>query len=226
MWLTAIIIGLAGSIHCAGMCSPLAMAATVRNARVWRARLLYNGGRILTYSILGAVISSVGVWLPLGNFQAIASLLTALVLFLMAVTGTYAWKIPILSGAWIRLATFLKIRFGVLLQQKGLLTTAWLGMLNGLLPCGLTAVAWSYCITLRGPLDGFNFMLLFGLGTAPAMIGLPSVFQWIARSFHISTRGLTTSLLVISAVLLIARVFWAHPAPVATNPETEIVLCR
>jgi sulfite exporter TauE/SafE len=142
----------------------------------------------------------------------------------MAVTGTYAWKVPVLSSTWMRLASFLKLRFGVLLQQKGLLTTTWLGMLNGLLPCGLTAVAWSYCITLRGPLDGFNFMLLFGLGTAPAMIGLPSVFQWVARSFHISTRVLTTSLLVISAVLLIARIFLTHHATV--NPETDIVLCR
>lgn len=226
MWLTALIIGLAGSIHCAGMCSPLAMAATVRNARVWRARLLYNGGRILTYAIIGAAISSIGAWLPLGNFQTIASLLTGFVLLLMAVTGAYAWKIPVLSGVWMRLASFLKIHLGVLLQQKGLLTTAWLGMLNGLLPCGLTAVAWSYCITLRGPLDGFNFMLLFGLGTAPAMIGLPSVFQWVARSFHISTRVLTTSLLVVSAVLLIARVWLTHPAPAATNAETDIMLCR
>lgn len=226
MWLTALIIGLAGSIHCAGMCSPLAMAATVRNARVWRARLLYNGGRIFTYAIIGATISSVGAWLPLGNFQTITSLLTGLVLLLMAVTGTSAWKIPVLSGAWVRLASFLKIRFGALLQRKGLLTTTWLGMLNGLLPCGLTAVAWSYCITLRGPLDGFNFMVLFGLGTLPAMVGLPSVFQWAARSFHVSLRALTTGLLVVSAVLLIARVFFVHPAPVATNPGADIVVCR
>lgn len=226
MWLTALIIGLAGSIHCAGMCSPLAMAATVRHARVWRARLIYNGGRILTYAVIGAVISSVGVWMPLGNFQTIASLLTGLVLLWMAVTGTYAWKIPVLSDAWVRLASFLKIRFGMLLQQRGLLTTAWLGMLNGLLPCGLTAVAWSYCITLRGPLDGINFMLLFGLGTLPAMIGLPSVFQWAARSFQISTRTLTTGLLVVSALLLIARVFLVHPASASTNPVTDIVLCR
>ena len=226
MWLTALIIGLAGSIHCAGMCSPLAMAATVRSARVWRARLLYNGGRILMYAIIGAAISSVGAWLPLGNFQTIASLLTGLVLLLMAVTGTSAWKVPIVSAAWMRLATFLKLHFGVLLQRKGLLTTAWLGMLNGLLPCGLTAIAWSYCITLQGALDGFNFMLLFGLGTTPAMIGLPSVFQWVARSFHVSTRVLTTSLLVVSAVLLIARVWLTHPAPVTTNPQTDVVLCR
>lgn len=224
MWLTALIIGLAGSIHCAGMCSPLAMAATVRNVRVWRARLLYNGGRILTYAIIGAAISSIGAWLPLGNFQTIASLLTGVVLLLMAVTGNYAWKVPVLSSTWMRLASFLKVRFGVLLQRKGLLTTTWLGMLNGLLPCGLTAVAWSYCITLRGPLDGFNFMLLFGLGTAPAMIGLPTAFQWVARSFHMSTRVLTTTLLVISAVLLIARIFLTHPATI--NPETDIVLCR
>jgi uncharacterized protein len=227
MWLTALIIGLAGSIHCAGMCSPLAMAATVRNARVWRARLVYNGGRILTYAVVGAVISSIGAWLPLDHFQTIASLLTGLMLLLMALTGTYAWKIPVLSTVWMRLASFLKIRFGVLLQQKGLVTTAWLGMLNGLLPCGLTAVAWSYCITLRGPLDGANFMLLFGLGTVPAMIGLPSVFQWVARSFHISTRTLTTGLFVLSAVLLIARVLLVHPAaPISTTPVTDIVLCR
>jgi uncharacterized protein len=226
MWLTALTIGLAGSIHCAGMCSPLAMAATVRSARVAWARLFYNGGRIVTYALVGATISSLGAMLPFVHFQTTASLLTGILLLMMALTGRYDWKVPLLSSTWVRIASFIKIRFGALLQQKGLLTTAWLGMLNGLLPCGLTAVAWSYCIALRGPVDGFNFMLLFGLGTAPAMIGLPSAFQWGARFFHISTRALTTGLLILSAVVLIARVFLVHPTPAATNPDAEIVLCR
>jgi sulfite exporter TauE/SafE len=46
-----------------------------------------------------------------------------------------------------------------------------MGMLNGFLPCGMTLIALSYCLILAGPIDGFNFMLLFGVGTLPVMLG-------------------------------------------------------
>jgi sulfite exporter TauE/SafE len=225
MWLTALIIGFAGSFHCAGMCSPLVMAATSMRPHALLSRSLYNGGRIFTYALIGAPISAAGALLPLGNFQNVASLALGTILLFIALTGSYTSRIPFLTHALMRLTTFLKIRFGMLLQRKGYVATGLLGMLNGLLPCGLTTLALSYCITLQGPLDGFNFMLLFGLGTLPAMIGLPSLIQWTTRSFHISPRTITTCMLIVSGGLLIARVFLMHGVPGAA-PEADIVLCR
>jgi sulfite exporter TauE/SafE len=53
MW-TAIVLGLAGSLHCAGMCSPLAMAVTARKPFMLH-KVVYNTGRVLIYGLLGVV---------------------------------------------------------------------------------------------------------------------------------------------------------------------------
>ncbi len=102
-----------------------------------------------------------------------------------------------------------------------------LGALNGLLPCGLTFIALTWCITLRGPLDGFNFMLLFGAGTLPAMLGLTGMIDWIVRKFSWNLQKVTTTLLLLSGAALILRVFVVHLPHASSAHHTLIdILCR
>ena len=75
MWYTALLIGITGSLHYAGMCSPLLMAVTNLTKSVVVNRLLYNGGRILTYAILGSLFSGAGSFLPISPYQNLLSLL-------------------------------------------------------------------------------------------------------------------------------------------------------
>ncbi|MCD6049706.1 MAG: hypothetical protein K0Q55_1109, partial [Verrucomicrobia bacterium] len=76
LW-TAFILGLVGSLHCAGMCGPLALALPVagktRRAFVL-GRVLYNLGRILTYCVIGAIFGLAGQSLALAGFQKWVSL--------------------------------------------------------------------------------------------------------------------------------------------------------
>ena len=96
MFYTALIIGFMGSLHCVGMCSPLAMAVANLSPRTMISRLLYNSGRILTYSILGATVASVGFALPLTHYQNVMSL----VLVCTAISGftSVAYEKPTAIG--------------------------------------------------------------------------------------------------------------------------------
>jgi uncharacterized protein len=227
MWLTALIMGVAGSLHCAGMCSPLALAITNTNKTALTNRILYNLGRILTYGILGGIVAGVGYSLPLTGFQNALSLLLGLCLILMAVLGYKRNRIRFVTNALLRFSNQLKKLFSHFIQRKTPGALLLMGAINGLLPCGLTFLALSVCLTLAAPIDGFIYMLLFGVGTLPVMLGFVSVIELLTRKLQWDIRTITTGMMVLSGVLLIARVFLMHvPEAHQHTSVLEIVVCR
>ncbi len=223
MWLTALTLGFAGSLHCVGMCSPLVLAATGMHASAWGNRLLYNGGRVLSYSILGALIAGMGMMLPLHNYQNLLSIALGVTLLAIGVGGLPAIRLPVFIHQF---TGKLKAVFARHLQKKNRGAMFVMGMINGLLPCGLTLIALTWCLTLRGPMDGFNFMLLFGAGTLPAMVGLPSLLPlWFKRK-KINFPQVTTYMFIASGCLLIARGFFIHAPHTTSGDLMEIILCR
>ena len=227
MWVTALIMGLAGSLHCVGMCSPLAMAVTSSRSGVSLNRLLYNAGRILTYSALGMIVSSFGFVVPIFKFQNLVSIVLGIVLLLVGI-GTLRVNIPFLSALIGNQTTKLKILFAKFLQRKSLSSVLVLGSLNGLLPCGLVYIALTYCLTLQSPWEGFGFMSLFGVGTLPAMLGLTNLLQQLVKRFNLSLKHVTSGMMILAGILLIARVFIVHLPHKSSLQEgvIDIVLCR
>lgn len=227
MVLTALVMGFAGSLHCIGMCSPLAIAVSNASPRVALNRIIYNLGRIFTYGILGAMVGTIGWTLPFGNFQNLISVLLGVTLLLFGLLGVSHIHVPGLTKGLQHATTYLKKLFGKFLQRKNFYSVFILGSLNGILPCGLTFLALTYCLTLNSPAESFYFMILFGLGTLPAMAGLTAILMDLVKRFNISLRKLTTSMLILSGCLLIARVFLFHHH---TLPEqhglVDIILCR
>jgi sulfite exporter TauE/SafE len=228
MILTAIILGLAGSLHCVGMCSPLVMAVSNLRSPAFRNRLIYNTGRIFVYGLLGAAVATLGLALPLSKFQNLLSLTLGVSLILISITGLKNVYIPLVSNFLSAVVRNLKILFGKFLQQKNTTGIFILGSLNGLLPCGLTFLALTYCLSLKGPLDGFNFMLLFGVGTLPVMLGLTGFFTILIRKFQINVTTITTTMMFISGCLLIVRVFIFHDTHDHTlhHHIIDVVLCQ
>ncbi len=228
MVLTALIIGLAGSLHCLGMCSPLVMAATAMKPSIVLSRVLYNAGRVFTYALLGMIVSGAGMILPARNYQNLISIILGIALLLIAFGGIRSLHIPILSNMMQSLSLRLKNIFGKYLNQKNYRSLFMLGSINGLLPCGLTFLALTFCITLQRPIDGFNFMLLFGVGTLPIMLGFTSVLQFLIKRFHFDMRSITTGMLALSGVVLIARVFIVHLTQATSFKDgvIDIVMCR
>jgi sulfite exporter TauE/SafE len=224
---TALILGFAGSLHCIGMCSPLAMVVTNVSSKTVINRLLYNIGRILTYGALGALIASIGFAFPIARYQNLLSLIMGLALITIGLANVSAFRVPFVTKSLSKFSKMLKQIFTVFLNRKNFGSTFLLGVFNGFLPCGLSFLALTYCVVLSAPGDGFIFMLLFGVGTLPAMLGFTSLFQWVVKRFNFSAQRFTTSLFVLSGVLLIVRIFLIHVPHANTVGEKmlDIVIC-
>jgi uncharacterized protein len=225
MLATAFILGLAGSLHCAGMCSPLAFAVTNMKRSVRLSRVVYNTGRIFTYGILGAIVSTLGVVLPLENFQSGLSIGMGLLLVLVGILGVSKFRFKSVNNLILKLSTWVKARFSAQLKHKGLAPTFLLGTLNGLLPCGLTFIALTACLIAPTMLDGFYFMLIFGLGTLPVMLGFLSLVQFLTTRFNLSFSRVNMMMLILAGTLLIARVYWPHDhqAMITKTPVPEVI---
>jgi sulfite exporter TauE/SafE len=225
MWLTALIMGIAGSLHCAGMCSPLVAAATL-NKPFLPAKLIYNGGRVITYGILGALAAAIGTLLDLKPFQNYLSLGLGMLLIVIGVAGITHLRIPGVHLVVGYLVNFLKRWLGATLKKKGHGVLFVTGMLNGLLPCGLTYLALVFCFTLPHWTGGFAYMVVFGVGTLPVMMGVSWLWGWLIQRFSLRLQTLTMLSLLLLGALLITRV-WASiyvlPALLGSaNPE---VIC-
>lgn len=224
--LAPFLIGLAGSLHCIGMCSPLAMAAgrAGRNA-VFR-NLQYNLGRILTYGILGSVVSFAGRGLQLAGLQQWVSIVAGVTLLGIGITNVRVTSPAYIQSSVIRFSNILKDHFRQLLNSRNTFGTVMLGMINGLLPCGMTLVAMGYCVTLAGPWDGFFAMILFGAGTLPAMLGIASIARSALGRLRIRYNKLQAGLIIICAIILIGRGMWNdHASKESATGEDEIVVC-
>lgn len=227
MVITALVMGIAGSLHCVGMCSPLVMAVSNISSAAMLNRLIYNLGRILTYGVLGAIVGTAGSSVQFLHMQNLLSVLLGIAFVVFSIIGMGNLRVPILTPLFQKLSAKLKMFFGKFIQKKSRASVFVLGSLNGILPCGLTFLALAFCLTLDGPLSSFNFMLLFGVGTLPVMLGLTSVFGQLIRRFDIRIGKVTTTMLFISGCLLIARVFLFHPHEIsAHHGVVDIILCR
>ena len=227
MIVTALIMGLAGSLHCIGMCSPLAMAVTNMNAKALLNRTVYNGGRIFIYSLLGTLVSSIGYVIPFLKFQNLISVVLGIVLLISGV-GLLRVNVPLISRAASSFTMSIKNLFGSFLKKKTPFSVFILGSLNGFLPCGLVLIALSFCATLKTPAEGMLFMLFFGIGTLPAMLGVTSFLPLIFSRLRFNITYLTRGMLITSGLLLIARVYIVslHHQESIRQGIIDIVLCR
>jgi len=221
MLTTAIILGFAGSLHCAGMCSPLAFAVTNKSGLA--NKILYNVGRIFMYCVMGAIVSSIGVVLPVYVQYAI-SITLGVALLIIGITGSN-FKIPLLTPL-IRVTSFIKAQFLKFIQQKRYGSVFMMGILNGILPCGLTFLALTACITLNGPMGGFIFMAAFGAGTLPVMLGLISIIPFFAKHFKFNVAKLSVAMQLAAGCLLIVRVLLVDPgAHLPFTGVDQITIC-
>lgn len=201
---TAFLLGLVGSLHCAGMCGPLALALPVAGkgpVGYLAGRLTYNLGRVVTYAGLGIVFGLAGQTLLLAGFQRWLSITLGVLL----IAGLLASRRIALARPVILLVAQLKSRMGALLQQRSYLALGLLGLLNGLLPCGLVYVACAGAAATGGWLSGAEYMAAFGLGTAPLMFGLSLSGKLLTPGLRLKLRYALPVSVVALGLLLVLR---------------------
>ncbi|MCB9273178.1 MAG: sulfite exporter TauE/SafE family protein [Lewinellaceae bacterium] len=207
LW-TAFMMGLIGSLHCVGMCGPIALALPYQGNRRYQAAgnvLLYNLGRVVTYGLLGLIIGLFGRGFFLAGFQAYVSAGLGVVMLLAAIFSINV-ESQILRLPWMnRLNEWVKIQLGRLLRQRGPGKLFLIGMLNGLLPCGLVYMAIVGALTASNMVHGGLYMAAFGLGTIPLMLSTAMAGQFINLQWRARLRKLLPAFLVAFALLFILR---------------------
>jgi sulfite exporter TauE/SafE len=203
LW-SAFLLGLAGSLHCAGMCGPLMLAlakARPRSGLESTGRVFYHLGRIVSYCALGLILGFLGHVAAPAGFQRWLSIAIGVVLL---VGLLLAARVPLATPVmkWI---TLLKSGMSRLLQRHTLLSQTIMGMLNGLLPCGLVYVAAAGATATGHPLTGATYMAVFGLGTWPMMLGIHLAGQRLPLPSRLALGRITRAAVLLMALLLILR---------------------
>jgi uncharacterized protein len=199
-------LGLLGGFgHCAGMCSPFVLFVARRYAppaggrrAALAAQLWYTVGRVVTYALLGAAAGTLGGVVELAGallgLQRAAAVVAGGVLVLWALAALSDLAPGFAAGGRLfgRVAAALRGR----VPGHPLAT----GLLLGLLPCGLLYSAVIAAVARGGPLRGAAALALFGLGTAPALLGVAVADELLARR--------RASLNRLSQLFLLAMGMW------------------
>ena len=202
-----LLMGLLGSLHCLGMCGPLALAlpaAPGSRARFVAGRILYNLGRTATYALLGVAFGLFGRVFALAGWQRGLSI-AAGVLMLLAAIGYRTAAGAAVAGGFARALGGLKRALSALLQRRTAGALLLIGLLNGLLPCGLVYAALAGAAATGGPLGGALFMAAFGLGTIPAMLAVSLAGRLITAPWRARFQRAVPVAMAVLAVLFIVR---------------------
>ncbi len=211
-WIPAFLLGLVGSLHCAGMCGPLAIALPLQSPEANSSgrssslafllgRLCYNGGRIITYCLMGVVFGLAGKTLLMAGLQKWLSIAlgTALIAGLLASQRLALWRPISLAVEKV------KHQMAGLLRQRSVLSLGTLGILNGFLPCGLVYVAATGATATGGILAGAEYMAVFGLGTVPMMLAISLSGKLMPFAWRLKLRRAIPVSVFLLATLLILR---------------------
>jgi len=230
IWLPAVAgltVGLMGSFHCIGMCGPLALNLPIHKLAGWSrytAILAYNIGRVVTYAGLGVLFGMLGSGFRLWGFQQVLSIAIGafILLFLLS-------KSPLLSG--IRWISRIQGKINGLLARKlagPKYTGSFLviGLLNGLLPCGLVYLAMAAAIASADIAQGVVIMAGFGFGTIPMMAAMMVAGHKIPVSIRANLRKAVPVFIGAMAIVLILRglnlgIPWISPRMEKNDHTTE-----
>jgi sulfite exporter TauE/SafE len=204
--LTGLSIGFLGSFHCIGMCGPLALALPVQHysgIQKYTGIFLYNLGRAMTYAIMGLIFGLIGHQFRLWGFQQMISIAAGVFLLLFvfsrfSFTKKFAWLNRLNSIVQQKLA-------GLLSTSKNQYSLLSIGLLNGLLPCGLVYVGIASATATMDPLRGTLLMFFFGLGTFPVMAGLMILGHRISIGARQRMNKAIPYVVSIMAIMLIVR---------------------
>lgn len=208
VFIVAFMIGIVGSFHCVGMCGPLALSLPLSNnsiAAKISGAFIYNAGRIVTYSVFGLIFGSIGQTASLFGFQQWLSI-GAGVLILLFIIFPKKYKVQSAASAFTTgFFSKVRIQLGRLFTKKNHSSLFVIGLLNGLLPCGLVYMAVAGSIAAGDISKSVLFMASFGLGTLPVMWTVSFFGNYAGVSLRQKIRRAYPYMMTLMACLLILR---------------------
>jgi len=189
-------VGLLTSLHCVAMCGGIVvsqcMVASGGGGRAgWQRGLLYNSGRVISYTLVGGLAGALGSAVSLtGWARGSVAVASGLLMMVMGI-NLLGW-FPSLARMMPRMPRFLPC-----LRRKPGTSPLLVGLLNGLMPCGPLQTMQLYALGTGSPAAGAAAMFFFSLGTVPLLLGLGTAVSLLGKR-------LTQQMLKVSAILVIA----------------------
>jgi uncharacterized protein len=225
----AVTMGLAGSLHCAGMCGPIIWVMPFQmlsGYKKWLGIALYHFGRISVYALMGLVLHSFSAMFH-PQWQQYISVALGIVLLLIGIIsfmpGRKSFTLP-----W---AGFVKNKLGHFIGNPSLFSLLVSGTLNGLLPCGLVYMALSAAVTADTALQSMVLMYAFGAGTLPMLITLTILKNKVSflRMQHI--KKLVPAIILVFGCIFVLRgmnlgIPYLSPKVVVEHHEVKATCCH
>ena len=198
------LIGLLTSIHCVAMCGginlsqcvPRPTAPTEAKSKFANLRpsILYNAGRVISYTIIGGIVGALGSVISFSGWaKGIVAIAAGIFMVIMGLNMLNLFP-------WLRRFNprMPKIFARKINSEKmgGSRSPLYIGLLNGLMPCGPLQAMQLFALSTGSPVKGALSMLFFSLGTVPLMFGLGALSSFLSKKF-------TQKMMKVSAVLVV-----------------------
>lgn len=219
----AFLAGVVTSLHCAGMCGPLAcslMPVKGDRSDAQTVSTVYHVARLTSYAVLGALAGGLGraplTWIAQ---SALRWLPWVMVLFFVALAlrwDRHLPKLPVLGRAMFRLRGWLRGR-------SRTQAAAALGFATPLLPCGPLYLLVALALLSGSALHGVEVMLAFGLGTVPLLWLAQTQFHWVRQKLSPLWLGRARLTLALATAAVIG---WRLRATLGfAGPDPASLIC-
>jgi Uncharacterized conserved protein len=195
------LIGLLTSVHCVAMCGGICLSQCVpqkasnKPISKWaalRPSMLYNLGRVASYTIIGGLVGALGSVISFsGTMKGIVQILAGVFMVIMGINMLGVF--PSLRKLNPRMP---KIFARKIYEQKNSKSPLYIGLLNGLMPCGPLQAMQIYALSTGSPIKGALSMFLFSVGTVPLLFAFGAISSFLSKKF-------TSKMMTVSAVLVI-----------------------
>lgn len=206
--ISALILGIMGSFHCAGMCGPIAIALPLHGNTLPQkifGGTLYNIGRTITYGIMGALFGMLGQGIHLLGFQQKVSVVMGALMIISVLFPALFRSQYSLDTSLFSFVGKLKKSIGKLFAVRSFQSLFFIGLLNGLLPCGLVYIAIAGAIGTGSTAEGALYMILFGLGTIPMMLVISLAGNVLGLAVRQKINKIIPGLVVVVGLLFVLR---------------------
>ncbi|KDR96671.1 Sulfite exporter TauE/SafE [Peptoclostridium litorale DSM 5388] len=197
--------GLVTSVHCIAMCGGIAVSHGIGSGGKTgniKPSLLYNAGRVVSYTIVGAAAGAIGqVLTPSGQLKGAVAILAGMLMVLMGMRMLGVISLPDFLS--IRISKFVPGGTGIL--KKSPFTPFYVGLANGLMPCGPLQTMQIYALGTGSVLRGATAMFLFSLGTVPLMLGFGAVTSVIGKGLGNKVAKLSGAMVIALGVIMTGR---------------------
>lgn len=206
-FLAAFLIGFFGSLHCVGMCGPIALVTpSLFPGTLGRilSGIIYNSGRTITYAGLGILAGTLGKGFAMFQWQQMVSIILGVLIIFSAVLPGVFRKVQ-MGKIGTKATSLIKKNLSSFLKQRSFMGILSIGLVNGLLPCGLVYIGLAGSIDMSRPTDGALFMAFFGLGTFPIMTGIYLIGNNLKGSFKNKLSRILPYFIFLMGLIFILR---------------------